>query len=121
DVREIEIDHVPPADAQTFLANLEKLAGGDVARNQVAIFRISLFQEIKTLRLRNRIGMPCIAGLSRDPDAPAFATGRFADQSALVLAGDCRRMHLNKLAIAISSPGLIAAPGGPARSDDRHG
>src|SRR5258706_9665006 len=65
--------------------------------------------------------MAAVAGLARHPHAAAFAAARFADQSALVLAGDGRRMDLNKLAVAIACPGLIAARGRPAGADDRHG
>src|SRR5258706_4213259 len=65
--------------------------------------------------------MARVAGRAWNPDAAAFAAGRFADQAALVLAGNRRGMHLNKLAISIANAGLIAASRRAAGADDGHG
>ena len=48
-MREIEIDLVLTADAIAFEADLEDLARGDVARNEVAVGRIFLFEEVPAL------------------------------------------------------------------------
>ena len=50
-VAKIEVDHVPAADAKALLADFEDFAGGDVARDDVPVFGISLFEEIVTLVL----------------------------------------------------------------------
>ncbi len=120
-IAQIKVDHVPAANAQALLADFKNFAGGDVARNDVAIFGIFFFEKIVSLGLGDIVGPARVARLARHPDAAPFATGRFGNQSALVFAGDGRRMNLDHLRVAISCPGLIAARDGAAGADDGHG
>ena len=53
DVGQVEIDLVLAADAFALDANLEDFARRDVARDEVAVRRILLFEKIKTLLLGN--------------------------------------------------------------------
>ena len=131
DVAKIEIDHVPAADAEAFLANLEDFPRGDVAGDEVAILGIFFLEEVIAFLLRDEIragrrfgvGLPHAVFVfdSGNPDAAAFPAGGFADQAAFILAGDGGGMHLDKFRIAVASAGLIAARVGPAGADDRHG
>ncbi len=45
-MRQIEIDLILAANALTFDAHLENLASRDVARNEIAVGRIFLFEEV---------------------------------------------------------------------------
>ena len=57
DVAQVEIDHVPAADAELhFGADLEDFAGGDVARDEVAVFGIALFEEVESLGFGDVVG-----------------------------------------------------------------
>jgi len=53
DVSEIQINLVLGVDAFAFETDLEDLARGNVARNQVAVSRILLFKKIETFLLGN--------------------------------------------------------------------
>src|SRR5262249_49095913 len=116
----IQINHIPAAYSQAFLADLENLAGGNITWYKIAILRITLLQEIESLALRDAVGRAGVAGLARHPHAPSFAARRFADQSALVFAGNGRRMHLNKLRIPKFRAGLITACRRTAGADHAH-
>src|SRR6185312_14267536 len=108
-VAKIEVDHVSAAHAQALLADFEDLAGGNVARDNVAVLGIPLFQDIVTLVLGDVIGIARIVRLARHPDAAAFAAGRLADQPALVLARYGGGVDLDHLRIAIAGARLVAA------------
>ena len=58
DVREVEVDAGPFAlDAETFVdADVEDLAGGDVARHEVAVLRVALFEEVVALGFGDALG-----------------------------------------------------------------
>src|SRR5579859_1767636 len=101
-VREIEIDGVHSREAELFLEDdFVNSARGDVARDEVAVFWIPLFEEIKTFLLWNRARGTRVAGFARHPDAPAFAAERFAHQAAFVFAGNRRGMHLDEFAVRV--------------------
>ncbi len=95
-----------PVDAQVLVhAHVEDLARGDVARHQVAVGRVLLFQEV-----------PGLAVLVR-PYAAAFAAGAFAHQAVLVETGYGGGVYLNELAVCIQRALAVAACGGVARVD----
>src|SRR5690606_2573667 len=104
---EIEIDLILTADAVAVDANLEDLTRGDVARDQVAVCRIFLLEEIPTLRFRYILRIAAVTVIFRDPNTPPFAAGRFAHQPQFVFAGDRCRVHLDEFAIRIAGPLLI--------------
>src|SRR5262249_26124067 len=86
-------------------ADVEYLAGRDIARHQVAVLRVTLFENVITLGLGNRTGVACIGRLARHPHPSTFATAPFAHQSQLVRDGYCRWLDLNELAIAVLAAG----------------
>ena len=108
DVGEVEINHRLAVDAEVVLKNyLEDGSRSNVARNQVAVLGIPLFQKIPALTLRNGVRIASVAGLFRNPYAAAFAARRFRHEPQLVFAGDAGGMHLNKFAIGIVAALLI--------------
>ena len=110
DVRHVEI-HAQPVllDAQSFVrADVENLARGDVARHQVAVLRIALFEEVVALGFGNLLRRARVVRLARHPHAAPFAAGAFAHQPQLVGAGNGRRMHLDELAVAVFGSGAEA-------------
>ena len=102
-VRDVEVDAQPILlDRQPFVrADVENLARGNVARHQVAVFRIALFEEVIPLGLGNLLRIARVLRLARHPHAAPFAASAFAHQTQLVGAGNRRRMDLNELAIAV--------------------
>ena len=90
DVREVKIDHGLAVDAQVVLVNhFVDVAGGDVTRHQVAVFRIPFFQKVPALVLRNAFPVALVAFGPGHPDAAAFAARRFRHQPQLVFAREC--------------------------------
>ena len=75
--------------------------GGYVARNQIAVFWIPLFEEIKALGLRNLFGGALVGGIAWNPDPAAFTARGFAHQPAFVFAGDGGGMDLNEFAVGV--------------------
>ena len=94
-------------------------AGGDVARHQVAVLGIPLFQEVPALAFGDALGIALVARLLGHPDAAAFAAGRLRHQAQLVFAGDARGMDLDELAVGVVRPLLIER--GLRRSGADHG
>ena len=108
DVGEVEIDHRLAVDAEVVLVHhFVDGAGGDVARHQVAVLRIPLFEEVPPLIFRDRLRIAFVAGSLRDPDASAFSAGRFGHQAQLVFARNARGMDLNELAVGVIASLLI--------------
>ncbi len=108
DVGEVEINHRLAVDAEVVLEDhLEDGAGSDVARHQVAVLGIPLFQEIPAFFFRDRLRIAFIACRLRNPDASAFAARRFRHQPQLVFAGNAGRMHLNEFAVGVVATLLI--------------
>ena len=74
DVGEVEVDHRLAVDAEVVLVDdLEDFAGGHIARDQVAIFRIPLFEEVPALFFRNGFGIALVArvlGTQTRPPSP---------------------------------------------------
>src|SRR5207248_2756311 len=77
-VRQVEVNLVFSADTMTFDADLENLAGGYIARHEVAIGRIFFFEKIPPLGIGNIAGRAGILRISGHPDAAAFTSGGFA-------------------------------------------
>ncbi len=106
DVRNVQVHHVLPIDAQVLVhAHVEDLARGDVARHQVAVGRVFLFQEV-----------PGLAVLVR-PHAAAFAAGAFAHQAVLVEARYGGGVYLDELTVRVQRALAVAACGGITRVD----
>ena len=79
DVRQVEINHRLSINAQPMLVH--HLVNGtrrDIARYQVAVLRIPLFEEIPAVRRRNTVRRPWIVQLLRHPHAATLATRRLA-------------------------------------------
>ncbi len=66
------------ADAVAFETDLEYFAGRDVARDEIAVCRIFFFEEVPAFAIRNVLGLASVHRITRNPDAAAFAAGRFA-------------------------------------------
>ncbi len=89
DVGEVEIDHRLAVEAEAvFVDDLVNGARGHVARNEVAVLRVPLFEEVPALGLGNLLYGALVAGRARHPDAATFAAGRFGHQAQLVFAGN---------------------------------
>ena len=68
DVRQVEIDHRLPIDAEVEFVNyFVDGTGSDIARHQVAILGIPLFQEVPALAFRNALGIALVARLAWAP------------------------------------------------------
>ncbi len=108
DVGEVEIDHRLAVDAEVVLVHhFVDGAGGDIARHQVAVFWIPLFEKVPPFFFRDRLRVAFVAGGSGDPDASAFSAGGFGHQAQLVFAGDAGGMHLNELAVGVIAALLV--------------
>ena len=121
DVRQIEVDLVVAVDAEAVEADLENLARRDVARDEVAVGRVLLFEEVPALGLGDGRRLAFIILRLRHPHAPALAARRLGHQTQLVLAGDRGRVDLNELAVGVARALLIARRDGRARADHRVG
>src|SRR5438876_3964320 len=106
-VSEIEIDLVFAVDSKTIKTHLEDFARGDVARNEIAIGGILLFEKIPTLFFGDRGRRSLIAFRARNPHAATFATRRFAHQTQLVFSGNRGWVHLNEFAVRVLRALLI--------------
>src|SRR5206468_7888542 len=73
-VSKIQIDLVLAVYSVTVETNLKDLTRGDVARYEVAVSRILLFQKIPSLRFGNRRRRTGISFRARDPHATTLAT-----------------------------------------------
>src|ERR1700744_5725285 len=68
-VGQVEIDHGLAVDAEAVFVNRFKDgAGGDVARDEIAVFGIPLFKEVPAVGVRDLIEGSLVAGFARDPD-----------------------------------------------------
>ena len=87
-VRQVEI-HAQPVllDAQPFVgADVEDLARGDVARHQVAVLRIALFEEVVALGFGNACADRADPAACAAPTRGPLRRGRFRSSAAA-----CRR------------------------------
>ena len=67
-VREVEIDAAPAgADAAPLVADLLRVAGGDIARDEVAETRVLAFEEVIALAFGDLVRRPRIARLRPAP------------------------------------------------------
>ena len=120
DVGEVEIDHRLAVDAQAVLVDdLEDGAGGDVARDEVAVLGIPLFEEVPAVGLGNAASAARLSSLlARNPDAAAFAAGRLGHQAQLVFAGDGGGVDLDELAVGVVGALLVEGGLRGAGADD---
>ena len=108
DMCQVEIDHRLAVDAEVVLVDyFENRPRRHVARNQVAVLRIPLFEKIPTFVLRNRLRIACVARRLRHPHAPAFTARRLRHEPQFVFAWDAGGMHLNELAVGVVAPLLV--------------
>ncbi len=75
DVGQVEVDHRLAVDAQVVLVDhLENRAGGDIARHQVAVLGIPLFEEVPALGFRDATSgsrlSPGVFGTQTRPPSP---------------------------------------------------
>src|SRR5260370_536469 len=78
DMRQVKVDHRLPVDAEfVFVHNFENCAGRHVARDEVAVLWIPLFQEVPAVALGNGLGVALVSRRLRNPDASALAASRF--------------------------------------------
>src|SRR4030095_9296805 len=77
DVGKVEVDHRLAVDAEIVLVDdLEDGASGDIARDQVAVLGIPLFEEVPALAFGNALGITLVSGRFPDPAAaPLDARG----------------------------------------------
>ena len=79
DVRDVEINGSLTIEPKLFLIDdAMNRARCDVARDEVAVLRIPLFQEIEAFSFGDASWRALLLGIPRHPDAAAFATRRFA-------------------------------------------
>src|SRR5689334_17803736 len=71
-VRQVEIDLILPADAHTVETHLEDRTRRDVARHEIAVRRILLFEEIQSLFFGNRRRRTNVAFTARHPNTSTF-------------------------------------------------
>src|SRR5262249_49591914 len=91
DGRDVEKDGGLAVEAELFLIDdAVNGTGGDVSRDEIAVFRVPLFKEIETFVFGNGFRGARVAGLFGNPDAAAFTAGGFAHQAEFVFTGDGR-------------------------------
>src|SRR4029077_458163 len=102
DVADVEVHGGLSGESKSFLIDdAMNGAGGDVTRNEIAVFGIPLFEKIEAFVFGNAFRGTSIAGFFRNPDAAAFAAGGFTHQAEVVFAGDGRGVNLNELAVRV--------------------
>jgi hypothetical protein len=74
DVSQVEEDLVLAADTLSFDTYLEDFTSSNVTRDEVAVGRILLLEEVETLFFRNRRRLPGISLMSRHPNASTFTS-----------------------------------------------
>ena len=98
----IEVDRLLPRQTQFFLKDdAVNSARRNVARNEIAVFRIPFFEKIKPIGFWNAFCRTLIRRIAWHPNSSALAARRFAHQAQLVFAGNRRRMDLNEFAVRI--------------------
>src|SRR5207253_3725870 len=107
-MRQVKIDHRLPVNAELMLVdNFENRARRNVTRDEVAILRIPLLEEVPAITLRNGFGVALVPLSLGNPDPSAFAPRRFRHQAQLVFSGNRRGMNLNKLTVRVVAALLI--------------
>src|SRR5438477_10954762 len=107
-MRQVEIDHRLAINAEiAFINHLEDGAGRNIPRNQIAVLRIPLLEEIPTIAFRNRKRITLVAECPWYPDPPAFAARRLRHQPQLVFTRNRSWMDLNKFAVGVITSLLI--------------
>src|SRR5205823_11632696 len=99
--------------------DVDDLAAGHVAGNQVPVLGVLLLEEVPTLVLRDGARVALVVLVLRHPDAAAFAAGGFAHQPVLVVPGNGGGMHLDELGIRVDGAVDVRARRGGAGVDGR--
>ncbi len=108
DVGEVEVNHRLAIDAEIMLVHhFENRARRHIARDEVAILRIPLFEEVPAVALRDRLRVTLVALSFRNPDTSTFPARRFRHEAQLVFAGNRRRVNLNELAVRVVAALLV--------------
>src|SRR5450631_122197 len=108
DVGEVEVNHRLAIDAEVVLVHhFENRSSGHIARHEVAVFRIPLFEEVPTIALRDALWVALVSLRLRNPNASAFAARRLRHKAQLVFAGNAGGMHLNEFAIRVVAALLV--------------
>ena len=114
DVREVEVDAVRVVHAEAHVDDdLVDGARCDVTRNEVAVCRVHILEEVPALFLaRLRV-------LAVNPDAAAFTAASLGHQAVLIGTRDGRRMDLEEFRIAKLSALLVDSRDSRAVADRR--
>ncbi len=90
-VRQVEIDHGLAVDAQLVLVDdFEDGARGHVARDQIAVLRVPLFQEVPALFFWDRLRIAFVARVSSAPTRGRLRRGPIPTSGAACLHRECR-------------------------------
>src|SRR5271165_4851119 len=118
DVGQVKIDHRLAINAEVMLVNhFVDGAGGDVARHQVAVLGIPLFQEVPTLAVGNTLGSTLVVRLTWHPDATALSARGLRHQSQLIFARNAGGMYLDEFSVAVVGALLIESRLGRSGTD----
>ena len=98
--------------------DLEDCAGGYVARDEVAVLGVPLFEEVPALAFGDGFGDALVVLVAGHPDAAAFAAGGFGHEAELVFAGDGGGMDLDELAVGVVGALLVEGGLRAAGADD---
>src|SRR5450631_1819110 len=108
DVGEVEVNHRLAIDAEVVLVHhFKNRSSGHIARHEVAVFRIPLFEEVPTVVLRDALWVALVSLRLRNPNASAFAARRLRHKAQLVFAGNAGGMDLNEFAIRVVAALLV--------------
>ncbi|MNZ62537.1 hypothetical protein D3C78_806620 [compost metagenome] len=107
-MREIEVHHIFAIDSKLLVhTDMENFARRNVTRNQVAVSRIFLLQEIPRFTV------------FISPNSSSLSTSGFRHQPQLIISWNGSRMNLDKLTICVIDPLLIDRAGCRPRVDYR--
>ena len=120
-VGDVEVSHAAAADAVAIFAYGEDFACSDVTRNEVAVFRVTFFEEVPAFFFRDVSRLASVTLLARDPDATTFATSGLGHEAALIFTWDSGWVNLNHFSVADFDASFVAASSGSTGADDGHG
>ena len=122
DVGEVEIDHGLSVEAHVvFVHDLEDGAGGDVARDQVAVLRVPLFEEVPAFGVGDGTRIALVVFVAGHPDAAAFAARGLGHEAEFIVAGNAGGMDLDELAVGVVRALLVERRLRRASADHRVG
>ena len=100
--------------------DVKNFTGGNISRNEVAILRIALLEEVAPLRLWNFTWVANVLRCSWHPHSPSLSPSALTHKTQFIGTGNRRRMNLNKFTVAIPRTMLISPANGASRADHRH-